>query len=575
MSESSVFTAFLTEQAQRTQVLQRQLQQIFDPFGLLATTRTAQQAWANHPFELADNLHRYAMDGFQLQAALLRRFAGEADVDLVEPQPDDPRFSDPIWSESPFWDSVKEYYLFQTRWMQNSLYATPGLTEGERRKSAFWLRQLLNALAPNNFLLGNPTALNKAITTQGESLWQGWDHFARDVRAGDIAMTDLSAFTVGENLATTPGVVVYRNELLEVIHYQSNTPTVHQTPIVLISPWINKYYILDLNPAKSMVKYLVDQGFSVFVTSWKNPDATMAEVGLDDYLTQGIVPMIQVAKEISGSEQVNLVGYCIGGTLVSLYMAWINRLSPAAVPVSSVTLLTTLTDFSCPGDIEVFIDEDGLDAIDAIMERQGYLDGKDMAASFRMLRSNSLIWQYWQSNYLLGEPSTAFDILYWNMDSTRMPKKMHHTYLRELYWHNRMIEPDGLHLAGQGIDLARITQPIYMVSAEEDHIAPWQQTFTLAHRVSAPVRLTLSTSGHIVGIINPPSPQSKRSFRQIAFDQNQNIPAALGQQAPVAGSWWPNWVDWLRGFAGAQIKPKLTSRQHPNLGAAPGTYVLE
>lgn len=575
MSESSVFEQFFLGQVERNQALKHQLRQTLDPFGLLATTGKAQQAWLTHPEDLNNALSKYLNDLVRLQGFTLRRYLGEPDTDCIPPNPEDPRFTDPIWCDSPFWDSIKEYYLLNTRWLQDSLYATPSLSEQERSKAAFWLRQYLNALAPTNFLLTNPTALAKAMTTRGESLLQGWENFKRDKAMGDVAMTDLSAFTVGENLATTEGVVVYRGKLLEVIHYESNTPTVHKVPLVLVSPWINKYYVLDLNPQKSIIKYLVDQGFSVFVTSWKNPDASMAEVGMDDYLTEGIVKIIDVAREISGSDKVNLLGYCIGGTLVSLYLAWANRKNSDQVPVASTTLLTTLTDFDRPGDIEVFIDEDGLDYIDTIMERKGYLDGKDMAASFRMLRSNSLVWNYWASNYLMGETPMAFDVLYWNMDTTRMPKKMHHTYLRELYWHNKMIQPDALTIAGQPIDLGKITQPIYMVSAEEDHIAPWKQTYTLVDRVASPVTFTLSTSGHIIGIINPPGPKSKRSFWQGTPNAKESPEAWLASKTQVAGSWWPNWIEWLKPYSGEQVKPKLSSRAHPKLCAAPGTYVLE
>ena len=575
MSESSVLEQFFIEQTQRNTQQKHKLMQTLDPFGLWATTFKAQQAWLTHPQELSTSLNRYFSDMASLQQVSWGLYSGKPDTDCIQSHPEDPRFADPIWCESPFWASLKKYYLLNTRWLQDSLYVTPSLTEQERSKAAFWLRQYLNALAPTNYLLTNPAALAKALTTRGDSLLKGWENFKRDKAAGNIAMTDLSAFTVGENLATTEGAVVYRGKLLEVIHYQSNTPTVHKVPMVLVSPWINKYYVLDLNPQKSIIKYLVDQGFSVFVTSWKNPDASMSDVAMDDYLTDGVAKIIEVAREISGSDKVNLLGYCIGGTLVSLYLAWANRQNAEKVPVASATLLTTLTDFERPGDIEVFIDEDGLDYIDTIMEKKGYLDGKDMAASFRMLRSNSLIWNYWESNYLLGETPVAFDVLYWNMDTTRMPKKMHRTYLRELYWHNKMVQPDALTLAGQPIDLGKITQPIYMVSAEEDHIAPWKQTFTLVDRVSASVTFTLSTSGHIIGIINPPGPKSKRSYWQGNPVAAQNAEDWLQAQQKVAGSWWPNWVEWLKPYSGEQVKPKLFSRSYPTLCAAPGTYVLE
>ncbi|WP_410497537.1 PHA/PHB synthase family protein [Chitinibacter sp. S2-10] len=574
MSET-IFSQFYDEQKQRGAQLQHQLRQALDPFGLAETTLKAQLAWLRRPDKLYQAYTSYGNDLLRIQASALRRYWGEPDSDVIPPHPDDPRFVDPIWCDSPFWDSLKEWYLLNTRWLQNNLYETPGLCDQERSISAFWLRQVLNAMAPSNFLLTNPTAITTALESRGQSLIKGWNNFLRDMAKGDISMTDLDAFTVGENLATTPGAVVYRGKLLEVIHYEANTPTVHKVPLVLVSPWINKYYVLDLNPQKSMIQYLVDQGFSVFVTSWKNPDGSMAEVSLDDYLTEGVAQIVDVACEISGSDKVNLLGYCIGGTLVTMYLAWANRAIPGKVPVASATLLTTLTDFERPGDIEVFIDEDGLDFIDKVMEKKGYLDGKEMAASFRLLRSNGLIWNYWASNYLLGETPMAFDVLYWNMDTTRMPKKMHHSYLRELYWSNKLVQPDAMTLAGQSIDLKQITQPLYMVGAEEDHIAPWKQTFTLADRVSGPVQFTLSTSGHIIGIINPPGPKCKRSYWQGVPQAGQSADEWLQGQQQVAGSWWTNWVEWLRPYSGTQVKPKLSSRKHAKLCDAPGSYVLE
>ncbi len=568
---------FIEEQADRNAALQHELRQAFDPFGLGATWLKAQQAWAANPDALASIMWRYADDVRLWQRYTLGRAMGNcgAECDVFPPNPEDTRFADPVWSEVPAWDSLKEWYLLNTRWLQDALYHTPGLGDRERSRAAFWLRQWLNAVAPTNFLLTNPVAIGKALETHGASLVDGFHNFASDLRNGNISMTDLEAFKVGENLATTPGAVVYRGRLLEVIHYEATTPTVHKVPLVIISPWINKFYILDINSQKSMIKYLVDQGFSVFITSWKNPDASMRDVGFDDYISEGVVRIIEVAREISGSDKVNLAGYCIGGTLVSTYLAWANRCDPDNVPVNSATLLTTLTDFSRPGDIEVFIDEEGLSFIERRMADKGYLDGKDMAWSFRMLRPNSLIWNYWAGNYLLGETPMAFDVLYWNMDTTRMPEKMHRFYLRELYWKNRLIEPDALSVAQCPINLARITQPIYMVSTEDDHIAPWKQTFSLVHRTGGPVRFTLSSSGHIIGIVNPPGPKSKRSYWQGDPLPGESADEWRERQAPVAGSWWPDWIEWLKPGSGEQVKPRLSSRAHPNQGAAPGKYVLE
>ncbi|WP_081686850.1 PHA/PHB synthase family protein [Chitinilyticum litopenaei] len=566
---------FVHEQSERTATLQQSLRQLFDPFGLVATSLKAQQAWLAHPDELAEVLGDYANGATKWAGFALRRWWGEEDTDVFPPNPEDTRFADPVWRDSPYWDSIKEWYLFNTHWLQDTLYATPGMCCQEQSRTAFWLRQWLNAVAPTNFLPLNPVAIANALATNGDSLTRGLQNFARDAMRGDISMTDLDAFTVGKNLATTPGAVVYRGRLLEVIHYEATTPDVHAVPLVIVSPWINKYYILDLNEKKSLIRYLVDQGFSVFVTSWKNPGSEDRGLSFDDYLQDGVAQIIDVARSISGSDKVNLVGYCIGGTLVSAYLAWANRKTPGQVPVNSATLLTTLTDFERPGDIEVFIDEEGLAFIEKQMERKGYLDGKEMASSFRMLRANSLIWNYWVDNYLMGNTPMAFDVLYWNMDTTRMPETMHRYYLRELYLRNRLVEPDALTMAGEPIDLGRIEQPLYLVSTEEDHIAPWLQTWKLIDRVAAPVTFTLSTSGHILGIINPPSPSSKRSYWQGVPDKGVAGEAWLAGQQKVAGSWWPSWVEWLRPQSGDPVKPKLSNRQYPRHGDAPGQYVLE
>lgn len=568
---------FLEQQEVRYATLKHQLRHSVDPWGLMAIHGKAVASWLANPVELASAMTRYAHDVMTLQQQGFERFMGAPDDDVFPANPEDARFADPIWRDDPKWDYLKEAYLMQTRWIQDMLYQSPGLTDAERRKSAFWLRQSLNALAPTNFLLTNPTALKRAWETQGESLVKGMENLARDQAAGgDVSMTDRTPYKVGENLALTPGVVVYRGRLLEVIHYTPTTETVHETPLVLITPWINKYYILDLAPGKSLVEYLVAQGFNVFITSWKNPSADMADITFDDYIVEGAAKIIEVAQSVAKTEKVHALGYCIGGTLLALYMAWANRKDPDNVPVAHWTLLTTLTDFAQPGDIEVFIDEDGLDVIDGIMEKQGFLDGKEMASSFRMLRPNSLIWNYVVSNYLLGETPRAMDVLYWNTDMTRMPAAMHRFYLREFYLHNRVIEPDSLTMAGQPIDLSCIQQALFMVGAEEDHIAPWKTTFTLLNRLPADSMFTLSTSGHILGIVNPPSPTSKRSYWQGKVDGGVTPDAWLATQHKTAGSWWPSWVAWLAPKCGAQTKsPALSNRIYKKLGDAPGVYVFE
>jgi len=567
---------WLALQEERYAELKRSLRRDFDPWGLVGIWSRAGSAWLTHPVELGMAMTRYVRDISMLSQHTGNRVLGKPDEEPFPVNPEDQRFADPAWTDYPFWHLLKESYLLQTRWIQDMLYKSPGLTDMERRKSAFWLRQLMNTFAPSNFLLTNPTALQRAYDTRGDSVVKGLQNLAADMEARDITMTDRRPFKVGQNLAVTPGAVVYRNRLMEVIHYTPTTKTVHATPLVLITPWINKYYILDLNPQKSLVKYLVDQGFNVFITSWKNPTPDMADVTMDDYITEGAVEIIQVARNLGKSDKVHALGYCIGGTLLALYMAWANRRDPANVPVAHWTLLTTLVDFSHPGDVEVFIDEDGLAVIDSIMEKQGCLDGKEMASSFRMLRANSLIWNYVVGNYLLGDTPPAFDVLYWNTDTTRMPRAMHRYYLREFYLNNRVIIPDSLQLADESIDLRRISQPLFLVGAEEDHIAPWQQAFRIAQHINAPVTLTLSTSGHILGIVNPPSPTCKRQYWQgpVAYGERPLEWQAAQKKHP--GSWWPSWVAWLAASCGERIAAlPVASAQYPKLADAPGEYVLE
>ena len=548
-----------------------------DPLGMAAPLVHAQLAWMAHPQELADALSKVSTSLWALQWHSMRRLMGLPSPDPLKPNADDSRFADPVWADSPTWDLVKEWYLVLTHHMQDMLYDTPGLSQKERRRAAFWWRNGLNAVSPSNFLWTNPVAMKMAIETRGESLVRGFRNFLDDVAAGNIRMTDPEDFKVGENLATTPGKVVFRNQLLEVLHYTPTAPKVHQTPIVIVTPWINKFYILDLNPKKSMIRYLLEQGFDVFITSWKNPGAEMRDVRFDDYLTDGIQRLIDTARGLSGAAKVHAVGYCIGGTALTSYMAWANRhFTQEEMPVAHWSLFTTLVDFHKPGDIEVFVDEGSIRFLTQNMERKGYLDGAEMASSFRLLRSNSLIWHYVVHGWLYGETPPPFDVLYWNMDTTRMPYAMHAWYLRELYLKNKLIVKDALTIAGESIDLGAISQSVYAVSAEDDHIAPWRQTFKTMNYVAGPKRFVVSSSGHILGIVNPPVKPPKRSFwvgQVRRSDSADDWRSGLQEQM---GSWWEDWMAWLKPQSGDLVDaPPVASDAYPGLADAPGTYVLE
>lgn len=557
--------------------IQAQLQpKSADPFGMFDACWQVQKAWLNQPQALSQKLLDLGsgLAGLQVQTAC--QLLGRNGCDLIPAVRYDERFQEPIWTENPFFDHLKEVYLLSTHWLEDSIYETPDLEEPTRFKAGFQTRQLLNAIAPSNFFWTNPAALRRCLETGGFSLWDGASNLLRDSQYGTVQMVDEKAFKVGENLATTEGAVVYRSELLEVIQYAPTTDQVHQVPIVLVAPWINKYYILDLTPAKSLIKHLCDQGFTVFVTSWKNPGAELRDITLDDYMLKGVLQTVEVASQICNGSQVHLTGYCIGGTVVAALMAWLNSSDSDDILVAHWSLLTTLVDFSTPGEIGVFIDEPAIEYLEQRMLKTGFLEGEDMASTFRALRANSLIWRQFIHNYLLGKDLPKFDILYWNTDFTRMPAKMHSFYLRELYLNNSLAKPDGLCLGGRKLDIKRITQPLYAVGAEQDHITPWKETFKTTCLVGGPVRYVLATSGHIQGIISPPVTPPKLSYWAGDIDSECTPKAWCQGTKKISGSWWEDWVTWLRPQCGTQQSPPaLGSEQYPALADAPGSYVLE
>ncbi len=551
--------------------------QSVDPFGVGASFAKVAEGWATHPAEFATALAALARDLHAMQVHAWQCASGLAAPPAIKAVTDDTRFNDPAWSELPAFSLLKQYYLLYTHWLQEALFETPGVPAKERRQATFWARQWLNAVAPTNYLFTNPVALRKFWESGGQSFGAGLKLWLDDLRVGDVQMVDRSAFKVGHNLATTPGAVVYRNELMELIQYAPATGEVHAIPLVIIPPWINKYYILDLNEKKSLLHYLVGQGYTVFVVSWKNPTAAQAATTFEDYLMKGLREAIGVARSICGVPQVHAVGYCIGGTALATLMAWFNREFPDAseVPVAHWSLFASLVDFSRPGGIEVFIDEKTVETLEQMMAQQGYLDGREMGRAFRLLRSNSLIWHYFVHSYLYGETPPPFDVLYWNTDGTRMPQAMHGYYLREFYLHNKLVRKDALTIAGQPIDLGSITQPLYAVGCEEDHIAPWKATFKIGGLIGAPVRYTLSSSGHILGIINPPVTPPKRSYWSGGIDFEHPDEWHQHQQR-IEGSWWENWIAWLNERCGPQVNARMPgSAGYPVLCAAPGTYVHE
>ncbi len=546
-----------------------------DPLGVQAPLWRALAMWAAHPVEAAQL-------GLRVWDAALRwqQFVGERLLGLPAEPPfppvaDDDRWDHPAWQQNPFFAAWQQAYLGATRLVQDALYATPGLEEKERRQAAFWHRTWANALAPTNFFWTNPEAVRRATASEGQSVWAGFKRFLGDVAAGQVRMTRVEDFRVGENLATTPGQVVARNALAEVIRYHPTQAKVHRRPVVIVPPWINKFYILDLTPEKSLVRYLLDAGFDVFILSWRNPGPEFAETTFDDYLRKGIDHAVQTALASTGSDRVHAAGYCLGGTALACYAAAMAaRHGEGQGPLASATFFTTLVDFSAPGDIEVFVTPASVNYLCHRMRLSGGLEGSEMATAFRLLRPNSLIWHYVVHGWLYGEEPPPFDVLYWNMDTTRMPAAMHGWYLRELYLHNRLVQPQALTLLDVPIDLRRISVPVYAVGCEDDHIAPWGQTFQLLKHVRGPRRYVLSNSGHILGIVNPPRNPSKRHYR--VGDFAGIIPKAQEwqeQTTPLPNSWWPDWTAWLAREGGGLTDASDPSHW-PNLGAAPGRYVF-
>lgn len=548
-----------------------------DPVGIATPLIHAQLAWLMHPQELAEATSDLATKLWELQQHSWRRSLGMSSPDVEKPHPDDTRFADPVWTDSATWDIWKEWYLTLTHHIQDMLYDTPGLSSKDRRRAAFWWRKWLNAVAPTNFLATNPVALRIASETHGESLVRGLNNLMEDLRAGTIRMSSTEDFQVGKNLATTPGKVIFRNRIMELIHYTPTAAKVHSVPLVIVVPWINKFYILDLNAKKSMIKFLLEQGQDVYIISWKNPREDLRDLTFGDYLVEGIDQAFKAAAEISGSKQVNAVGYCIGGAALASYLAWANKhYGKEKIPVASATFFTTLVDYHKPGDIEVFLEPNTINWLCKAMEEKGYLDGSQMASAFRLLRSNSLIWHYVEHGYLYGEKPSPFDVLYWNMDTTRMPAAMHSWYLREFYLENNLIKKNALNVAGEDIDLEEVSQPIYAVSAEDDHIAPWRQTFRINNFVSGDKRFVLSSSGHILGIVNPVVTPPKRDYWVASAERHQTAEDWREHAEHRVGSWWEDWMQWLApksGPLGAQ--PKVETSKYPALCDAPGTYVIE
>ncbi|MCF8481447.1 MAG: class I poly(R)-hydroxyalkanoic acid synthase [Rhodospirillum sp.] len=508
------------------------------------------------------------------QNAAVKMMGGEA-TPIAQPDLGDRRFKDEAWSENEVFDYIKQTYLLSSRYIQSVVHETDGMDKHTAEKVDFYTRQFVDAMAPSNFMVTNPEVIRQTIESGGDNLVKGLENLLHDLERGKgqlrISMTDENAFEVGVNVAATPSKVVYRNDLMELLQYEPTTEQVNKRPLLIMPPWINKFYILDLRPKNSFIKWAVDQGHTVFVISWVNPDASLAKKSFENYMLEGPLEALDVIESICGTTSTNVIGYCLGGTLLGCTLAYLTSKGKAD-RIASATHFTTMLDFNDPGELGVFIDDDSLDYLEEQMNRRGYLDGSEMAGTFNLLRANDLIWSFVVNNYLLGKDPFPFDLLYWNSDNTRMPAAMHSFYLRKMYQENAVKDPGGISLDGVPIDLSTVKTPSYFISAREDHIAPWKSTFVGSQLYSGPVRFTLSASGHIAGVVNPPI-ANKYCFW--TYNRKVKDPDSwLAKATQTEGSWWPNWNEWVGKFSGGQVPARKPGDGNQEiLCDGPGTYV--
>ncbi|HYX65190.1 MAG TPA: class I poly(R)-hydroxyalkanoic acid synthase [Burkholderiales bacterium] len=512
------------------------------------------------------------LDQMRLWQASWMKMVGMQAPPVAEPAKGDWRFKDDEWSRNFLFDYIKQSYLLASRHIQHAVGQVDGLSPESEKKVAFFTRQYVDALAPSNFLLTNPQVLRETLSSGGQNLVRGLANLLADIEKGGgelrISMTDESAFQLGRNVATSPGKVVYQNDLMQLIQYEPSTPQAYRRPLVIVPPWINKYYILDLRENNSFIRWAVQQGHSVFVLSWVNPDARLAEKGFDDYMREGPLAALDAVGRATGEREVNFIGYCLGGTLLGATLAYLA--AKGDVRVKSATFFVSLLDFSQPGELGVFIDEEQVASLEKKMNERGYLEGSEMASTFNLLRANDLVWSFVVNNYLLGKDPFPFDLLYWNADSTRMPARMHSFYLRNMYIKNAMGRPGGITLDGVPIDLSKVKLPSYFISTVEDHIAPWKTTYKGSRYLGGPVRFVLGGSGHIAGIVNPPAAKKYHYWTNDANPPSADEWFATATKHP--GSWWEDWQKWIDAQNGPDRVPARAPKDA--IEDAPGSYAM-
>jgi polyhydroxyalkanoate synthase subunit PhaC len=531
------------------------------------------QHWLADPGKASATQSALMRDYFQLAGATAQRMAGTGALPVVTPEPGDNRFNDPEWSRNPYFDFWKQAYLITTRWLEQVLDETEGLEERTRQRAEFYLKQLASALSPSNFPMTNPVVLRETLSSNGRNLVDGMANFMRDLdKSGDvlsISQTDVEAFEVGRNIATTPGKVIFQNDLVQLIQYAPTTDSVHATPLLIVPPWINKFYILDLGPQKSFIRYMVSKGFTVFVVSWVNPDERLKDKTFEEYMTEGLLAATDAVKRETGVEKVNVIGYCVGGTLLGTALAYLA--ARGEEPFASATFFAAQVDFTKAGDLMLFIDDTQLKALEEMMAERGFLDGSRMATVFNLLRPKDLIWPYIVNNYMLGKKPFPFDLLFWNQDSTRMTPANHKFYLREFYHENKLARGQ-MSIGGVKLDLSKVKVPIYELCAKEDHIAPAKSVFIGSRLFGGPVTYVVAGSGHIAGVINPPGEKVKYQYwtndKRVA-----TLEAWFESAKEHPGSWWPHYADWLARQSGAKVAARTPGARLGAIEDGPGSYV--
>ncbi|MEI7668946.1 MAG: class I poly(R)-hydroxyalkanoic acid synthase, partial [Pseudomonadota bacterium] len=529
----------------------------------------------NDPKKIIDLQLGWWMDTLNLWQHTTQKFLGENNAPLVSPDSKDKRFKDPAWEESVVFDFIKQSYLLTSRWLQQSVQQVDDMDPHNAHKIDFYTRQFVDAMSPSNFAITNPEVLKATLESGGENIVRGLQNMLEDIERGkggiQISMTDYEAFSVGKNIAISKGKVVFQNELMQLIQYNPLTEKVNKAPLLVIPPWINKYYILDLQPENSYLRWLSEKGHTVFVISWVNPDEKLGKKGFDDYMLEGIIASLDAIEQATGEKEINAIGYCLGGTLLAMTISYLKAKNQEK-RVKSATYLTTMIDFSESGDLSVFIDEEQLTALEQKMSEKGYLEGSEMSNTFNMLRANDLIWSFVVNNYLLGKDPFPFDLLYWNSDSTRMPAKMHSFYLRNMYQNNLLIKPGAIKIAGVPIDLEKLNTPSYLLSTREDHIAPWKSTYAATQIYKGTIRFVLAASGHIAGVINPPS---KNKYSYWTSDKLPVSPDDWFSSAKEEkGSWWNDWQKWIETQGSEKVPARMPGDgKLKSIEDAPGSYV--